>query len=186
MRVIDIGIPKTGTVYREATIKGMHERKHYIVEGEKPAEYFTKLRLKKDDFVFAFVRNPFDLLVSHYEFIKRPDVQTHHPDKKLASLTFDQFVRVLVKREKGYPNKNPLFFQVYRAGQVFPDMICKYEDMDNEIEKICDITGCSYEKQPPLNTSEHDGYKGYYTEELVKLVEKTWRTDLDFGYTFDG
>lgn len=183
-KLLGIGIPKTGTVYRESTMKGIAPRAHYDKTGIKPAEYFTT-EVPESDYSFAFVRNPFDLLVSHYSFIKREDVKEHHPDADLGGKTFSEYLKIVSTRETGYPNKGSLFFQILDNGKVTVDFVGKYENMDSDIEKLCAKFGCEYEKGERKNASERGDWKDYYTPEDRKLVEDTWGNDLKlFGYSW--
>jgi len=179
-KAFQIGVPRTGTVYRENTMVGLALRGHYYFGKHNPVSYFTEANPNENDFVFAFVRNPFDLLVSHYEFIKRPDVQKHHPDAHMKDWTFREYLNEVSTRYNGYPNCGPLFFQLYsHDGRFIPDYLGRFETMEQDINEICRLTGCGYNKKDKINASTRKDYKEYYDSDMKLTVQRVWGGELN-------
>lgn len=132
-------------------------------------------------FKFAFVRNPWDWLVSDYHFIKQfGSNKFRHRIIKL--LSFEQFVI--------YKFLNPLRnyqkdFVIDNGGSIIIDFIGRFENLENDFALICKKIGIQ-EQLPHLGRSKHLQYKNYYNEKTKKLVYKAYRGDIKlFNYAFD-
>ena len=71
---INIGIPKTATVYIDRTLNNQEKRCHRNWTGVPRGDEFWfegELDWYMPFFKFAFIRNPFDMLVSHYYWEKK-------------------------------------------------------------------------------------------------------------------
>jgi hypothetical protein len=148
-----------------------------------------KPRYLENAFKFAFVRNPFDRLVSLFFYLKRikcgevPDV-----------MSFDDFCRKVERREhppvglynyNGLNQCNPMQdWLLDRNGRLFPDFVGRHETLGEDFQKICRIVGID-EQLTHENRTEHQHYRSYYTAETCAIVERVYREDLDrFGYSF--
>ena len=144
------------------------------VQRHLPAEVFDRL------FKFAFVRNPWDLLVSLYNFI--PTRPTHRYQNHVASLSFPEFVNEWTMR--------PEIFQARRIcdrrGALLMDFVGFFEDVARDFEVVCrqvDITA----ELPRANRSNHADYREVYSDRLRRLVAARLAEDIEFlGYDFDG
>ena len=64
-----------------------------------------------------------------------------------------------------------------------------FEDYNDSIKKILTIIGKSYliPRIDKTNCSLHNDYKEYYDPELIDIVGKYFKIDIEtFGYKFDG
>lgn len=141
---------------------------------------------------FAFVRNPFDRLVSTY---KDKVVQTRlggdqGPEiqyMRLKKCTFEQYIELITGP---FWNKNNHWAEQYhnlpKNFKQELDYIGKIENFDRDIRKIFNnIKIKNYNEIEPKNTTKHMIYKKYYTPYLRSLVEKKFKKDLDmFEYKF--
>lgn len=191
MKLMNIGVPKTGTVYFEASMIGAIVRHHYeFTDRDWSSSSFTKVKLEdyEDAFKVAFVRNPFDMLVSHFCFLRRPDVQLHHYDVGLTPLSFRSWLHHIAERVELYPQRDELFFQLWewRGGKkdkFLPDYLGRFETLESDLVKISELTGVKYRKGKPKNDTSHQHYSEFYDEELYALVEERWGKELKFfGY----
>lgn len=131
-------------------------------------------------FKFAFVRNPWDRLVSTYEYI----LQTKpHPQHNLVKAmgSFENFVEYETR------SSNQGEFQKGRVtderGELIVDFIGRYESLSSDFMKICEIIGIN-EELPHLNSSKkRESYLEYYNPKNLNLVAEKFRDEIElFGY----
>jgi len=136
---------------------------------------------------FTLVRNPWDKVVSHYEYRRKRN------KTGLASneIPFPEWVR------KTYgPDKDPLFYNNPKAfqpqvewlkddkGEISIDFIGKFESIDEDFRQIRNAIGVDADL-PHLNASKRPGYQHYYDDETRKIVEQWFHEDIErFGYRF--
>ena len=124
---------------------------------------------------FTFVRNPYDRIVSHYTMFPRPNI------------SFIQYVRWYMKR---YPHARHMTTYVFdqATSQRKVDFVGRYENIQEDFDKLCDIMNVPNVKLPHVNKSrsrEHQNYKKYYDEQTFNLVTEIFSSDLKrFNYTF--
>ena len=125
-------------------------------------------------FKFAFVRNPYDRLVSYYHFHKSP--QYKYP-ARANSLPFDQWV---MKGLDSNMKKNQTW---YLDEDV--DYIGRFENLEKDWELICKEIGITPYKLPKFNVSDHNEWKSYYTDDSEKLVNRIFQDDFEvFNYDY--
>lgn len=133
----------------------------------------------EDYYKFAFVRNPWDRLVSHYFHsikFKLPEVDMDTTFSEYAK-TYKRLQSFFTEDFDGNPSKSFNF-------------IGKLENLQEDFNTICSQIGIPQKTLPPKhsehsNSTEHDDYINYYDEELIQLVYKNLQKDIDsFGYTF--
>ncbi len=152
-------------------------RKHAeLLEAERsmPAEKFARY------FKFAIVRNPWDRLVSEYEYIKTQP--THSRFAKLSSIPFDEFIVFQSKRHAAH-QVNALKL---KNGQLGFDFIGKLERLDQSLSVIAEKIGLSFIDLPHINQVKRRDYRSYYNDELQQLVRDLWAQDITaFDYDFE-
>ncbi|MEW6745221.1 MAG: sulfotransferase family 2 domain-containing protein [Planctomycetota bacterium] len=140
-------------------------------------------------FKFAFVRNPWDRLVSLYHFGK--------PDRKLrytwdlarwdpsTALSFEDWIIALAQARQ-----KPRFLrqvdQITDAnGMLLLDFVGRLENINRDAKKVFERIGIR-EEVPVVNRTEHRHYSEYYTGRALSLVQEFCRTDIEmFGYRFE-
>ena len=145
------------------------------VERCLPAPLFASL------FKFAFVRNPWDRLVSRYAFLLR---NADHPRHGLVSgmKDFSDYVAWEIGRGKMFQHT----YVTDSRGELLMDFIGYYERLPEDFAKVCARLGVRAEL-PRANTSAHRDYRSYYTPATRDLVAGYFQRDIElFGYTFDG
>jgi hypothetical protein len=173
---------------------------HYqsLLESDKlDRDYFDR------SFKFAFVRNPYDRLVSLYKY---------HRIQKLFGLDFDSFVRQLSQefREgrvppvglyniQPFPETSPLHHLNVYGNQYNPMvdwlpptfqetvLICYLETFEQEVDKLLSMVGFQGTRAtvPKKNQSKYaDNFMDFYTNrETVDIVNQLYQKDFDaFGY----
>lgn len=152
-------------------------RKHSnLIKAERsmPAEKFNKY------FKFAIVRNPWDRLVSEFEYIKTQP--THSRFKRLKAMTFAEYVEYQAKR----PAAHQVNALQLKNGDIGCDYVGKLETLDESLEVISKFTGLSFAELPHINQVDRRDYRSYYDDQLKERVESLWLSDVTtFNYQFE-
>lgn len=136
-------------------------------------------RVFSDLFKFAFIRNPWDLLVSLYHFI--PSRPRHRHAQRVAAMSFPEFVDEWTRR--------PEILQSPRicdqSGNLMVDFVGCFERIAQDFQFVCDQIGVAA-PLPQSNRSVHADYRTQYTDSLRDVVADRLAQDIEFlGYTFD-
>lgn len=132
---------------------------------------------------FAFVRNPFDLMVSRYEYIRQ--TPQHHKSRSVAELSFPQFVRAECTRPFRRI-EDQCHFILSRDGRLLVDDIYRFESFDAELRRLCTRLGVEPpEALPHRHKTERRHYREYYSAEDRRIVARAFARDIErFGYAF--
>lgn len=132
-------------------------------------------------FKFAFVRNPWDRLVSRYSFLLR---NLNHPRHEFVRrmAAFEDYLAWEMRRGKFFQHT----YVTDAAGNLIVDFIGYYERLHQDFATVCTRLGVNAEL-PKANVSSHRDYRTYYTDATRELVARHFRRDIElFGYDFDG
>ena len=146
-------------------------------------------------FKFAFVRNPYDKLVSTYFFVGHKYFHS-----------FGNFVRFLYAKG-GEPDKSPsrsaktkdfkwflghaLFrpqheFVCNRNGRLMVDFLGRFENYPKDSSYVLSVLGVASEERDPIykvNATNHSYYGTYYDEETKKMTKSIYKKDFEiFSY----
>ncbi|MDX1572016.1 MAG: sulfotransferase family 2 domain-containing protein [Xanthomonadales bacterium] len=132
-------------------------------------------------FKFAFVRNPWDRLVSEYEFLR--GFPRHRRHQRAMQLSFPEFVRYQATRSDAY--QFPMLCD--RSGQVGMDFIGRFENLQADFDHVCHMLRLEPIELPHANRGETRDPAEYYDAETIEFVRETWRDAVElFGYTGPG
>jgi hypothetical protein len=145
-----------------------------------PAGMFENL------FTFAFVRNPWDLLVSYYHFLRdakgHPDHASHRRRRTSRLPDFEAYVRYEIRRGKISQTR----MVADRHGRVLVNFLGRYESLGTDFTHCCRAIGID----APLgraNASSRGDFRDYYDDRLAALVRDHFAEDIErFGYEFAG
>lgn len=148
----------------------------------KAKELVEKLGRETFDsyFTFAFVRNPWDWLLSQYKYIITH--REHHLNKKIRKLKdFEEYVYHVAQGDGGCQKE-----WIYSEdGEQLVDYIGRFENLEMDFNYICTQIGISA-KLPHLNISTAGSYKSHYNETMRELVRERFKPDIEiFGYDFE-
>lgn len=187
-RCIFVHIPKTGGISVANSLFGRHGAGHdslwwyqLVFDHEEFDSYFK----------FAFVRNPWDRLVSAYTFLKQGGMSEN--DKKWAEQhlsgfdDFDSFVKVWVNRQNIYKGIHFVpQFEFVCLGDLRPavDFIGRFERLAEDFNFIREKLGKESNLQK-LNMGAKKDYRQFYTKETIQIVADAYYEDVKiFGYDF--
>ena len=136
---------------------------------------------------FTLVRNPWDKVVSHYEYRRKKN----KTEVASRNISFSEWVR------KTYgPQKDPVLYDNPRSfqpqvewlkddeGVINIDFIGKFETINEDFDQIKAAIGLDAEL-PHLNASRRAGYQSYYDDETREIVAEWFWEDIEvFGYRF--
>jgi hypothetical protein len=131
-----------------------------------------------DYYSFSFVRNPFDLEVSLYHYIKKnPE---HHQHETVKKLSFLQFIEL---RHQDHTSQHKYVMDT--DGKCIVDFVGRFESFDLDFASICKKLGLRA-KVIHKNKSNHKYYAEYYCSASREIVTEIHKNDFEiFGYNQD-
>lgn len=137
-------------------------------------------------FSFAFVRNPWDRIVSNYFYAKMHKKSVKH--KFVAQRSFEEFVLWYGKNNASATPDMRLDTQsaylVDATGNLLVDMIGRFENLFWDFSNICSKIGIK-ETVLHLNSSKHANYRNYYSKRTKEIVRDLFIDDVRrFNYSF--
>jgi hypothetical protein len=138
-------------------------------------------------FKFTVVRNPWDKVVSHYEY-RRKKNKTEIASRNIS---FTDWVKMTYGEEKNtFYYNNPRSFQPQvewlkdNDGKISIDFIGKFESINADFNQIKNAIGLDAEL-PHLNASNRASYRSYYDDDTRDIVARWFQEDIKvFGYSF--
>ena len=191
-KVLFVHIPKTaGTAVEEAM--GVYGKYNCGHGPDGKGGYLQHKKLQeynrhefKDYFKFAFVRNPYERILSEFLYLKKKN------DPFLQDMDFRAFVNWLLSEIIVWPLEPPRYIFDHILPQYFftdsywldLDFIGKFEDLDSHWSDIAFRFG--YPSQlKKLNTSSENqiDVASFYDEKTQDLVSEYYKLDfVEFGY----
>lgn len=124
-----------------------------------------------DLFSFAFVRNPWDRMVSLWSY------STHQRTPFADFLADPAFIEHKAMRPQTSYILGP-------GDRRLVSKVCRFETLERDFIEISKRWGSTL-PPPHMNRSDRGHYREHYTPELVELVAERYRSDVDvFGYRF--
>ena len=157
----------------------------WIIQKDNPREFNNWLQNingeeLKSYFKFIFVRNPFNRLISAWNDIDKP-----------TSPDFKKFVKEGIFDKNGNPKRlhyqiQSSLFETLEGYSLNLDFIGKVENIKNDWEKLCNMANIPYQELGHYAKRNHNHYTTYYDDEIVKIVSKWYKRDLElFNYKFE-
>ncbi len=137
----------------------------------------------KDYFKFAFVRNPWDRIVSCY--CNKVLTKSHPPFGQCFDKGFDYFVDFINKQNVA-KGDNHIKLQTKLLPYYKVDFIGHFETFSEDLQHVLKTIGLKNVEIPKKNASEHAHYSKYYTERTKNIIAKKYKADIEaFGYRFE-
>ena len=137
-------------------------------------------------FKFAYVRNPWDKVVSHYHY----RVQTNQTGLGNGDIDFEEWVK------RAYRDREPTFYDKPRffmpqldwisneSGGIIVDHVGRYENLAQDFNELCNTLGIRKEL-PHVRQSSHGIYRNYYSDDTQEIIRNCFLKDIEaFGYQF--
>lgn len=129
-----------------------------------------------DYFTFAFVRNPFDFLVSLYFYIRQ--AKSHRFHSRVTQMEFSEFLHWYISQN---PDRQTDFI-TDEKGDVVIDFVGRFESIEADVKHVCDILSIPFSQLPHKNLSRERKKKDfmeYYNESDKSLVKEYFHDDFD-------
>jgi chondroitin 4-sulfotransferase 11 len=138
-------------------------------------------------FSFAFVRNPWDKVASHYAY----RVQTNQTGLGAKQIPFKEWVRLTYGDQDPHYYDQPKMFMPQlnwvadEHGKLMVDMIGRYEMLAQDFARVCESLG-RRAQLPHLKRSTNRDHRKLYDTETIEVVGRWFDADVRaFGYAFE-
>jgi hypothetical protein len=182
-------VPKTGGTSVNTALFGRTTGGHRTVLEYR--QIFRKSTFDKY-FKFAFVRNPWDWLVSTYFYCKQGGRNRCHrwAEEHLREYdTFESFVYGWFERGNER-SLHKIFLPQHHYlcdenGTLAVDFLGLFENFEEDFAHVQRSLGGIGSKLNHRNAGKHRSYQDYYTNETREIVAQAYKTDIElFGYEF--
>lgn len=185
-KIIFIHIPKNAgtSLEKQFSMRATGHKPWFVYEQKYPLEWKKYIK-------FAIVRNPFDRLVSNYEYAKMPKSFWHsndgnsvygkHPDYDICNTcSFEQIIDILLNNpyELKHDGWKPQYIWICNENNdIMVDKVLKYENLNEELKQhnISDNLKI-------LNTSNRKQYNTYYNNKLYEKIFHYYNIDFKLFY----
>lgn len=137
------------------------------------------MELKTIPLILSVIRNPYELEVSRYAYLRKGQLVDQGFNQDLAiSADFTSFA------EHSLPHtKRPIESYFRRHGQVPPNLkVARFETLEKDVREILGSIGLtSLTALPRDNASSHGDYRLYYNSRAEKSVYRRYQWVFDSG-----
>jgi sulfotransferase famil protein len=196
-RWIFVHVQKTGgnSIRSALSVEVNDARKHFLARELREIYGET---VWKNSFKFAFVRNPWDRLVSWWSIIdggRDPSGATAVPNNFFGYVlqharSFEEFVSCCTDEIVDTDGRKRIFrnqidYLIDEHGAVIVDFIGRFEKLQDDFDEVTSRLGMPRVELPRTNASRHAAYTDYYTSATAETVGRLYAKDIaTFGYRF--
>lgn len=161
---------------------------HHGPEEEKRESVRVFRKENPDAFIFTFLRNPFDRLISAYSYFVSSNL-VHAKDIEDRKEYVEPYVdfRDFVIRGVGdglvmdQKHIRPQHLWICDDGRLLTNWLGRYEFLQDDYDAVCGILGWDSCKLCVVNNSLHMSYHAYYDDEMIKIVSRVYEIDFEMG-----
>ncbi|MFC1866518.1 sulfotransferase family 2 domain-containing protein [Thermodesulfobacteriota bacterium] len=175
-RVAKVGTRTIFDVFKQAKVN---------LDAEHPMFCYYPTKLYNGYFKFAFVRNPWDRLVSCWKNKVVDSNYYRFSDKQLLKMqSFENFVEFVKSKDiKRCDHHIRLQSKLIDLNVV--DFIGRFERFEEDLIKVTQIIGIEYIKTYKNESKNKSNYMEYYDDRLQSMVADLYRRDINiFQYDF--
>lgn len=218
-KFIFIATPKCASTTIEAALAPLHQinanqfddnpdsfyHRQWHIAPKNLKTHFKEMNWNWDKyFKFAFVRNPWDRLVSNFKYQKKLVYSTDkhgkffRADGEISNLTIQAKQSIYEEFKKNTKENNfklwlsrdrgvgPCFdFLSDKGGNLMMNFVGKVENLQEDFDTICDKIGIPKQQLPHANKTKHKYYTEYYDDETRAIIAEKYAKDIEhFGYKF--
>lgn len=194
-KLVFVHIQKTGGVTVNNLLREhIPDVRSILARHEFASRGVDELDAWNEYFKFAFVRNPWDRLVSWYVMV----TTVRRPGNELGryvhdnSSTFEEFIHnctdeIEIRKGVCYSfTYNQLDYVTDEEGNLLVDFIGRLENFDEDVREVFRRIGVDLDKIPRDNRSDHKHYSTFYTPETEMIIRDRFKRDIEyFGYEFE-
>jgi hypothetical protein len=168
----------------------------------RPWLFRSKILLNKHDVHrytdferIAFVRNPWDRLVSCYadkilrdkthEAMAESIEQYDYYENYMPFADFARAVSRIPDKKANRHFRSQHTFLTDRSGDLMPNRIGYFETLSEDFARMCREHDMPNLELPRFKVTRRTDYRDYYDAETIDLVRERYKTDIElFGYKF--
>ena len=132
-----------------------------------------------------FIRNPWDRMVSRYEW-RRLIASLTFTNEKAKKIRNQEFKDFLEKQGIAMFSKwSYLDLMKDNNGNLAIDFVGRFENLQNDFDIVCDKIGIPRKQLLNTNHVKRKNYTEYYDDETREMVAQGCQRDIEyFGYQF--
>ena len=160
-------------------------------------------RIFRNYYKFAIVRNPWDRIVSDYNYQKRKRSQAEHRlfirDERGNTRSFSQWMEAALSNpfyyestqwgadvSQGIHRWSPQVDWISISGKIAVDRVLRMENLQEDFAGLCRTLGLPSRELPCCNWRCHRHFSYYHDESTRRVVAQLYAKDIEtFGYRFD-
>lgn len=175
-------VPKVAST----TIRKILKQNHLLI----PKKTFKPTAFQSENFQnyfkFAFVRNPWERVVSCYtQKVANKNKKWEFYYGKCFDKGFNNFVDFIDQQDLAKADRH-ITLQSLLISQHELDFIGRLENFSNDFQYVLHVIGLRDIIIPKKNATDHKHYSHYYTERTKEIIARKYKKDIEaFGYKFE-